>query len=89
MKKRPSPFLERASAGAAICKPCRNNIGWSQKPKTVDEVQAECTTSEDAYEQYMVLLFCWEDRYNNPGMCAISLAKDGRGETVKRRSARG
>lgn len=56
------PFLERARKDVNQCLSCRNTQLWAYKgvKRTVFEARLAV---EHEHQKYMLVVFCWEDRY--------------------------
>lgn len=62
---------------------CRNGQNWGFKGWRPDELD-DALKSPDFREKYLLVIFLWEDRYNNPHAAIVKLAADIPDELVMR-----
>lgn len=75
LKGRESPFLEVSRKYAKDCLSCRNAQNWAYRG--VSKVELEKRLKDEAnFQKYLVVIFLWEDRWNNPSTAIFKVAED-------------
>lgn len=66
LRNRASPFLEAARVGSRVCVPCRNAQNWAFKGWKADEIEKEIENNPEWSERYLLIVFLWEEKTNDP-----------------------
>ena len=75
LRGRDCPHLEVARAGSPVCLCCRNCQNWCMKGKDKKVLLSELSC-EKAFFRYTILVFIWEDRFNNPQMALVRTVEE-------------
>jgi hypothetical protein len=75
LKKHPSPYLELSRPGAADCMCCRNAQNWGLKGVPKIEISNGCQSDPEYFQRYLLIVFLWEDRFNNPTVAVVKLVE--------------
>ena len=75
LKNRASPFLELSRLGAADCICCRNAQNWGLKGVPKSEIFDNCRKDETYFQRYLLIVFLWEDRANDPTVAMVRLVE--------------
>ena len=68
-----SPFLSPARVGSLECVSCRSAQTWAFKTFTKANLLKTLSDPEQ-FSRYMVIVYCWEERYNNPQAPIVKLS---------------
>ena len=76
LKGRPSPFLDPARAGSAICICCRNTLNWAFRGSKPAQVEQQVENSKEYAQRFLLIVLLWEDRFNNPSEAVVKVVAE-------------
>ena len=69
--------MELSRADARDCRVCRNAQNWAYPGKDKGELENKLNgPDESEYQSYMVVVFLWEDKYNDPKGAVVKLTSN-------------
>ena len=74
INNRKCPFLEPCRPGSSTCYSCRNCRNWAARGLTQDALLAR-NKSEREQEKWILLVYLWEDRHQDPTNAAVRVAE--------------
>jgi hypothetical protein len=72
---RQCPFLEVSRKGARDCLCCRNTQNWAFRGVSKGDME-KSLQKEAEYQKYLVVVFLWEDKTNDPDTAVVRVATD-------------
>ena len=71
LRNKPCPYLEIARTGSKVCVSCRNTINYYYKGWVLTELEAQIDKSKSFAQKFLICVFLWEDRYNDPHAAVV------------------